>query len=110
MKGADLQRASSGRMVACLGAFLLWLAAAQASAYDVEEGITLIPGGSFNYAIPTAMDWNGDGKWDLIVGTWEDAGSGSVRLYLNKGTNAAPNLVFDSFVSAGGSKISVGWG
>jgi hypothetical protein len=97
-------------MAACLGALVLCFAAAPANGYDVEQPKTLIPGGAFRYAVPTAMDWNGDGKWDLVVGTWENAGSGSLRLYLNKGTNAAPNLAFDSFVSAGGSQINVGYG
>jgi len=35
---------------------------------------------------PTTADWDGDGKWDLLVG----AGNGAVTWYRNTGTNQAP--------------------
>src|SRR5262249_16855449 len=35
---------------------------------------------------PFTADWDGDGKWDLIVG----AGDGSVTWFRNTGTNQAP--------------------
>jgi hypothetical protein len=37
---------------------------------------------------PTTADWDGDGKWDLIVG----ANDGSVMLYRNTGTKAKPSF------------------
>ena len=39
------------------------------------------------------MDWNNDGKKDLLLGKWQST-AGQVRLYLNVGTDAAP--VFDT--------------
>jgi hypothetical protein len=44
-----------------------------------------IPGGG--YAIPCVMDWNGDGKKDLLVGYQT---SGKIALFLNLGTDAQP--------------------
>ncbi len=44
-----------------------------------------VPGGD---AGPTTVDWDGDGKWDLLVG----AGDGSVWWYRNVGRNGAPEF------------------
>jgi len=44
-------------------------------------------------AAPAVTDWNNDGKKDLVIGT----DLGSIRLYLNVGTNAAP--VFNSYTT-----------
>jgi hypothetical protein len=46
---------------------------------------------------PRVLDWDGDGRQDLLVGT----GDGLLRLYLNVGTAAAPAF-------AGGSNLQVG--
>ena len=45
-----------------------------------------------SYAAPLAVDWNGDGKKDLICGQFDD---GMIRFYPNVGTNSVP--VFDEF-------------
>ena len=45
-----------------------------------------------SYAAPLAVDWNGDGKKDLICGQFDD---GRIRFYPNAGTNSDP--VFDEF-------------
>ncbi len=34
------------------------------------------------YARPAVADWNNNGKWDLIVGSYESTGPGRVRLFL----------------------------
>ncbi|HEX3926595.1 MAG TPA: VCBS repeat-containing protein [Gemmatimonadales bacterium] len=44
--------------------------------------------GEFNYA-PTIVDLDGDGKPDIVVGTWRDR----VEWYRNTGTRAAPSWV-----------------
>ncbi len=53
---------------------------------------------------PVAFDWTGDGKKDLLVG----ASTGTVLLFENVGTDAAP--VFDTSVviEAGGATLDVG--
>ncbi len=58
--------------------------------------------GELGYLVPAACDWNNDGKKDLIVGQF---GNGAIRLYLNKGTNAAPVFGESSFLQAGGKPI-----
>src|SRR5262245_3876680 len=46
---------------------------------DVEAG----------HAGPLIVDWDGDGVRDLLVGEF---GAGRLRIYLNKGTDAAPRF------------------
>lgn len=56
---------------------------------------------------PDINDWNEDGKKDLIVGeqTYISPNTGTIRCYLNSGTNEAP--VFDDYtvLQAGGNDI-----
>jgi hypothetical protein len=42
------------------------------------------------YSVPSATDWNADGRPDLIVGEGGSGFAGKVRVYLNNGTAAAP--------------------
>jgi hypothetical protein len=44
------------------------------------------------HLVPAVMDWNGDGKKDLIVGQFS---GGRISVYLNKGSDKAP--VFKDF-------------
>ena len=62
-------------------------------------GAPLAPG---TYAIPCVVDWNGDGRKDLIVGYQSVS---KVAFYLNAGSEASP--AFTSFVNlqAGGVDI-----
>lgn len=53
-------------------------------------------------ASPYAVDWNGDGKKDLVMGN----GSGEVFLYLNEGTNEQP--AFGKPVKLNGGSLDVG--
>ncbi|MDH4099376.1 MAG: FG-GAP-like repeat-containing protein [Nitrospirota bacterium] len=55
-------------------------------------------------AYPCVVDWNNDGKKDLLVGTR----SGTVWLYLNNGTESNPAPDSGSLVAASGSSIDVG--
>lgn len=41
-----------------------------------------------NDAGPTTADWDGDGRWDLVVG----GGAGTVKWFRNEGTKGAPKL------------------
>ncbi|MCP4711951.1 MAG: hypothetical protein GY869_25300 [Planctomycetes bacterium] len=65
-------------------------------------------------ASPEIVDWNNDGKKDLILGTYLTfpifPEEGKVMLYLNEGTDEAPVFNKGEFMSAGGDIISVGAG
>lgn len=41
------------------------------------------------HAAPLVTDWDGDGVRDLLVGQFE---GGQLRIYLNRGTDAAPRF------------------
>ena len=56
-----------------------------------------------NNANPDVVDWDEDGRKDLIIGS--ESGTGTVRLYLNQGTNANPVFTTFSYVYSGGSPI-----
>ena len=61
---------------------------------DVEVG----------HATPNFVDWDGDGKRDLLVGQF---GGGKLRVYLNRGTEAEPKFRDFTFAQAGGKDMSV---
>ena len=56
-----------------------------------------------NNSNPDVVDWDEDGKKDLIIGS--ESGTGTVRLYLNQGTNANPVFTTFSYIYCGGSPI-----
>jgi hypothetical protein len=57
-------------------------------------------------AAPVVVDWNEDGKKDLLLGDYD----GYVSLYLNYGTNAEPVFFEMQRVLVGGRPIRVGAG
>lgn len=56
-----------------------------------------------NNANPEVVDWDEDGNKDLIIGA--ESGTGTVRLYINQGTNSNPVFTTFSYVYCGGSPI-----
>ena len=54
-------------------------------------------------ATPQPVDWNSDGRKDLLVGGLD----GLVRLYLNGGTDTAPDFPSQAFVQQGAGNLSV---
>lgn len=56
------------------------------------------------HATPYVIDWNDDGKKDLLVGQF---GGGKLRVYLNKGEDAAPQFDGFAYVQAGDKDASV---
>jgi len=72
----------------------------------VESAGVVIDVGS--YSVPSCVDWDNDGRPDLLVGTKETDSTGKVRLYLNSGTAAAPVFTSYVFLQAGGADLDVG--
>jgi hypothetical protein len=58
-------------------------------------------------ASPFMVDWNGDGKQDLLLGQYD---GGKVRFYPNVGTNFDPVFADFTYLQADGSDISVTYG
>ena len=54
------------------------------------------------HLVPCALDWNVDGKKDLIVGQFA---GGRIRYYPNQGTDIAPEFGDFSYLDAGGEEI-----
>jgi hypothetical protein len=50
------------------------------------------------------VDWNNDGKKDLLTGEYD----GSIRIYLNTGTDADPAFSGFTYLQAAGSKFDAG--
>lgn len=91
-----------------LGALCLAVFCPAASA-EFQPGVKLEADGKaidveIGHLVPCAMDWNGDGKRDLIVGQFS---KGKIRLYLNHGTDDSPVFKEYSFLHAGGKEISL---
>ena len=74
--------------------------AANQPAFAAGELLLTAPAG----AAPAVVDWNNDGKKDLLVGT----GAGAVVLYLNSGSENAPVFGAESLLSAAGAPLNVG--
>ena len=73
------------------------------------SGYTLLKkaGSTFDagyYSAPHVMDWNNDGKKDLIVGE----SLGYVILLINTGTDPAPAFASSAFIKDGGTTLDVG--
>lgn len=62
---------------------------------------------SLGHAAPCAIDWDGDGLKDLLVGQYT---SGKIRFYKNVGRKLAPAFTTYSYLQADGKDISVPYG
>lgn len=67
----------------------------------IRLALPILPG-----AVPFVVDWNNDGRKDLLFGLTD----GTVRLFLNNSTNVAPAFDGGSELAAGGSVLNVGAG
>jgi hypothetical protein len=91
-------------IAACVAPVLLW---ADAPVLRGPEKILAagkpvdVPVG---HAVPWVVDWNRDGKKDLLVGQFR---GGKIRIYLNSGTDAEPAFEGFSYVRAGEAEISL---
>ena len=60
------------------------------------------------YSVPSYVDWNNDGKTDLVVGEGSGtAGDGRVRVYLNVGTSSSPQFSDFSYAQSGTGDLTV---
>ena len=72
----------------------------QASSANINVGY----GGN---ASPFVIDWDGDGKQDLLLGQFD---GGRIRFYANMGTNYNPTFGIFVYLQADGSVISLSSG
>ena len=72
-------------------------------ALKVAGEIIDVEGGCF---VPIVIDWNNDGKKDLIAGQFQD---GKIRLYLNTGEDSAPDFENFTYMKVGGRTISLSY-
>ncbi|MDH4099641.1 MAG: FG-GAP-like repeat-containing protein [Nitrospirota bacterium] len=90
------------------GNILLYLNIGTDSAPSFGGGVPLQAGGSVidvgNYASPWVVDWDNDGKKDMLVGN----SSGYVRLYLNSGTDSGPSLSDNGYLRMGSNTLRAG--
>jgi len=56
-----------------------------------------------NNSNPEVNDWNEDGKKDLLIGA--ESGTGTIRIYLNQGTDANPVFTTYGYAYCAGSPI-----
>lgn len=70
------------------------------------DAATLLGAMGDSYTAPYAVDWNGDGLVDLLVGE-KTAATGKVRVYLNQGTATAPVYTGYTYLQADGADLSV---
>lgn len=54
-------------------------------------------------ATPCVVDWNNDGKKDLVVGAYD----GKIHIFINEGTDAEPNFWYETFAQEDGSDLIV---
>jgi hypothetical protein len=63
--------------------------------------------GTGGNASPFVVDWNGDGKQDLLLGQYD---GGKVRFYENIGEDSAPLFGDFVYLQADGSDIALSYG
>jgi len=70
----------------------------QASGVDI-----VVPG----YTVPSFVDWDNDGRKDLVVGEGGGGYPGKVRVYLNIGTATAPQFTDFFYVQSNGADLTI---
>ncbi len=91
--------------------FVLLAGTAQVDPPNLEDGVYVYDGASplavGLMSAPTVIDWNNDGKKDLLVGHFDQ---GYISLYLNQGTDANPVFDGGSLIESNGSPITTSYG
>jgi len=78
----------------------------------LQEGVRIEANGEvidveIGHLVPCVLDWNEDGKKDLLVGQFK---GGQIALYLNEGTDAAPVFGASTYLHAGAQLIHLSAG
>lgn len=76
----------------------------------ISQGVLVCDGEKLDvgsYAAPLAVDWDGDGRKDLICGQFD---YGRIRFYPNVGTSEEPIFEGWDYLMAGSVPISVPYG
>ena len=78
---------------------------------EIKPGVHILDGGGHlemdRHTTPTSVDWNNDGKKDLLVGQYVD---GHIRLFINQGTDLNPVFNGGTLVEANGTPITTSFG
>lgn len=101
-------------VTACLAAALVVLAAVRvdAAAPVLAKGQKVYNGDavlrvSGGHATPEVVDWNEDGRPDILVGQFDN---GYLNLLLNQSTNPIPLFDGATLVESAGTPIQADWG
>jgi hypothetical protein len=77
----------------------------------LEEGVYIYDGSQplsvDRHSTPTVVDWNNDGRKDLVIGQYT---YGYIWLYLNQGTDLNPVFSGGSLIQSNGSPITTTYG
>ena len=94
-----------------IGFACVWAGAVCAAIPELDEGVYIQSGGGplavSSYSAPSVIDWNNDGKKDLLVGQFD---KGYVWLFLNQGTDAQPAFGAGTNVYVGSTPITTSYG
>ncbi len=98
-----------GSMIFGLG--VLASPAARGEVYNMDTVQLVQAGGGpldvYLYSVPVFVDWDNDGRNDLLVGEKTAAGAGKIRLYLNSSPDEVPAFTSYSYIQAGGSDLAL---
>ena len=77
----------------------------------LEKGVYIYDGSNplsvDRHSTPTVVDWNNDGRKDLVIGQFT---YGYIWLYLNQGTDLNPVFNGGSLIQSNGSPITTTYG
>ena len=105
------RRNRDSAMMLAIGVFAFTAFGVMALEPNLQSGVYIQDGGSplavETMSAPTVVDWNNNGKKDLVVGQFT---SGKIKAFLNQGTDEAPVFNGGFFVQSEGIDITTSYG